>query len=169
MEDGKVKLCDFGCANSIELPAGLTRTGCILGTPEYMAPEQFEGKKLDGRTDIYALGVLAFELVTGKLPFVSDSVPTLMASHMAKKIPRISKLNSEIPDWFEVFVEVCMEKSPNNRFRNAHEILSILFPRFLKLGGGDKNLFLPSTVLVQSPKASNKLKGIFGATFSARN
>ena len=125
-KDGTLKISDFGSANSIELPKGITKEGFAVGTPAYMAPEQFQGTRLDERTDVYALGVMAYELVTGFVPFDSDSPSTIMAMHFSSSVPLIEETVKGIPLWYQDFVETCMEKQQKNRFQNMAEVIRFL-------------------------------------------
>jgi serine/threonine-protein kinase PpkA len=86
-EDGRVYLADFGVAKIVEGPGGITVTGMISGTPQYMAPEQASGAKLDGRADIYSLGIVAYELFTGRVPFSADTPLAVLMKHLQEPIP----------------------------------------------------------------------------------
>jgi serine/threonine protein kinase len=82
-----VYLADFGIAKMLEGPSGLTATGMISGTPQYMAPEQAMGKKVDHRADIYALGIVAYKLFTGRVPFDADTAMAVLMKHIQDPIP----------------------------------------------------------------------------------
>jgi len=124
-KEGNAKIMDFGIARSLRA-AGMTAEGMIIGTPEYMAPEQVDGLEADQRTDIYALGAILFEMVTGRVPFEGDS-PLSVAYKHKNEIP-ISprKLNSEIPEPFSQVILRCLEKEKANRFQTADELLADL-------------------------------------------
>jgi hypothetical protein len=123
--DDFVKVLDFGIAKSIEDEGGeesnLTMTGQILGTPAYMSPEQCSGKKLDARTDIYSLGIMSFELFTGKKPYVADSAIGFLQQHLMTPPPKLSDYAKDLtipPDVDSVFQKV-MAKAPDSRYASA--------------------------------------------------
>lgn len=125
-KDGRIKLTDFGLAKAIELDMSLTEPGETVGTPYYMAPEQFRGLKVDARADIYSFGLLAYELVVGSRPFQSDNFIDLAQQHFRRKIPSFAGRQSGIASWFQNFVEKCAAKSPEQRFRSCYEVLEVL-------------------------------------------
>ena len=87
--DGTPLLTDFGIAKQLQVDSELTSTGTILGSPFYMSPEQSEGLKVDGRTDIYALGIILYEMLTGQRPFVGDSAIKVIVQHIQSTIPAL--------------------------------------------------------------------------------
>jgi len=111
-----VKLVDFGIAKlrGAGTPSR-TQAGFVVGTPEYMAPEQCDEGTVDGRTDVYALGVMAFELATGRLPFQGRSIPQLLLAHLREKPPRPSDL-AQVEPGFERAILRALEKDPASRF-----------------------------------------------------
>ncbi len=113
----KVVITDFGIARVTD--ASKTKTGTVLGTPSYMSPEQFKGKKSDGRADIFALGVMAFQLVTGKLPFNGDSLAGLMYSITSEPYPDPLELRPELPDLFNEVLHNALAKDREERYLNA--------------------------------------------------
>ena len=116
---------DFGIARSLRA-AGMTAEGMIIGTPEYMAPEQVEGLEADQRTDIYAMGAILFEMVTGRVPFEGDS-PLSVAYKHKNEIPIAPrKLNAEVPEPFNKLILRCLEKEKDNRYQTAEELLADL-------------------------------------------
>lgn len=124
--EGDLKLTDFGLARSLYVDKGFTDTGEAVGTPYYMAPEQVRGERVDGRCDIYALGILAFELTVGKKPFEADCWFNLAAQHLMEPIPRFANKRNKIPKWFEEFVLICAAKDPEERFQTMDEVLEVL-------------------------------------------
>lgn len=122
-EDGIAKIGDFGIAK-IEGIEGLTRAGASMGTPLYSSPEQILGKKVDYRADIYSLGVLLFELMTGRPPFLSDtgSDYEIQKAHVERKPPKPSALNPWLPSRIDKIVLKCMEKEPDKRYSSVREL-----------------------------------------------
>ncbi|GEM_PF-3551809 len=120
---GIAKIGDFGIAK-LEGVEGLTKAGTSLGTPLYSAPEQILGKKVDHRADIYSLGVMFFEMLTGRPPFVSEtgSDYEIQKAHIEKRPPRPSSLNPEIPPVLDRIVLKCLEKNPDKRYSSAEEL-----------------------------------------------
>jgi serine/threonine protein kinase/Flp pilus assembly protein TadD len=123
----RVFVSDFGLAKSVESSlTGVTRTGAILGTPRYMSPEQVQGTPVDHRTDIYSLGLIFYEILTGALPFSGDSTYTLMYQRV-HEIPRgPEQLNPQIPPYLSAVVLRCLERDPALRYQSAAEILADL-------------------------------------------
>ncbi len=105
----------------------LTLAGAIMGTPDYMAPEQFEGGKVSPATDIYAFGVVLYEMVTGKLPFEA-STPMAAAVRRAKRPPSASSIQPGLPRHWDTVIEKCLEYEPEQRFRSATELAAALRP-----------------------------------------
>ncbi len=123
---GNSFLADFGIAH---LAGGggtsLTGTGTI-GTPGYMSPEQIQGQTLDGRTDIYALGVIIFEMLTGERPYKADSAPMMIVKQMTEAVPRLQTLNPDLPHSYDAVVERATAKNRDARPRSAKELVTML-------------------------------------------
>ncbi len=117
-----VKLLDFGIARMTSL-SDLTQTGTSLGSPEYMAPELFAASTFDPRTDLYALGVMGYEMLTGELPFQGDSVAVLFHQHLEAPVPRVSAKHSEVPQWLDGLIAKLLAKNPYERYQTAEEVL----------------------------------------------
>jgi eukaryotic-like serine/threonine-protein kinase len=120
-------IADFGLAKSYAAGAvGMTQTGAFLGTPRYMSPEQVEGKPTDGRSDLYAFGLILYEMVAGDVPFTGDSTLKVMYQRLQER-PKSPKLtNPSVPTWLERVIMRCLEKDPEDRYQNAYEILADL-------------------------------------------
>ena len=127
-EHSEIKIADFGLARSSELSRRLTRTGECVGTPYYMAPEQVMEKETDHRMDIYALGVIAHELVTGVVPFENQSWYDLAQQIIKEPIKEFATKKNGIPLWFQEFVMKAAAKLPEDRFSSCEEIAVILEP-----------------------------------------
>ena len=118
--DGSVRLLDFGLARGAPGDmTSLTKTGMIVGTPGYMSPEQFEGRAVDARTDLYSLGVVLFELLTGRLPFMATTPIALALKHRSEAAPSPRVVRPEVPGWLERVCLKCLEKDPDQRFPTA--------------------------------------------------
>jgi eukaryotic-like serine/threonine-protein kinase len=115
---------DFGLAKERRADpevAKLTQTGIILGTPEFMSPEQIRGKALDGRSDVYALGVLAFEMFTGRLPFAGKSPQDMMLARLNGEPLRLRSIRSELPAKLETVIGRALSRDPAGRFQSMEE------------------------------------------------
>ena len=124
-EEGNVRIMDFGIARSLE-SKGITGAGVMIGTPEYMSPEQVEGKEVDQRSDIYSLGIILYEMVTGRVPFEGDTPFTVGVKHKSE-IPKDPKeLNTQISDDLNRVILRCLEKDKEKRYQSAGEVRSEL-------------------------------------------
>jgi len=122
---GIARIMDFGIARSLQTD-GMTGPGVMVGTPEYMSPEQVEGRKADQRSDIYSLGIILYEMVAGKVPFVGDT-PISVALKHKNEIPQSpKKINTQIPDPLSHTILKCLEKKKEKRFQSANELLAEL-------------------------------------------
>jgi len=124
-KEGNARIMDFGIARSLK-GKGITGAGVMIGTPEYMSPEQVEGKEVDQRSDIYSLGVILYEMVTGQVPFEGDTPFTVGVKHKSE-VPRNPKeFNARIPDDLSLLILKCLEKVKEKRFQSAGELRSEL-------------------------------------------
>ena len=124
-EDGNVRIMDFGIARSLK-EKGITGAGVMIGTPEYMSPEQVDGKDTDQRSDIYSLGVILYEMVTGRLPFEGDSALSVAIKHKTEKPKDPKELNTQISEDLNSMILKCLEKDKDRRYQSAEEICSDL-------------------------------------------
>ncbi|UCG53430.1 MAG: protein kinase [Candidatus Latescibacterota bacterium] len=131
--DGFVKVVDFGLAKLADRTR-VTRTGHTPGTLSYMSPEQVTGKEVDGRSDIWALGVLAYEALTGKLPFEGDIDAAMMFQILNEEPVSARKHRSQIPAEFETVIHKCLEKDPSRRYQTASEVVDDLAAMGRRLG-----------------------------------
>ncbi len=124
LEDGgEVKLIDFGLARDMCDDARITRTDFFVGTPEYCSPEQLAGQDLDGRADLYSLGVVLYELVTGRLPFSAKTTAILYQRILKTRPTPVRRLRPGTPRLVEHLVERLLAKSPERRMRSAAEAM----------------------------------------------
>jgi serine/threonine protein kinase len=123
--EGKSKIMDFGIARFIRTK-GVTITGTIIGTPEYMSPEQAEGKEADQRSDLYSLGIILFEALTGKVPFEGDTPLSIALKHKTEAPPDPRQLNPQIPEDLNGLILKCLEKDKEKRYQTAAEIIAEL-------------------------------------------
>jgi serine/threonine protein kinase/Flp pilus assembly protein TadD len=143
-EDGNARIMDFGIARSLR-GKGITGAGVMIGTPEYMSPEQVEGKEVDERTDIYSLGVILFEMVTGHVPFEGDTPFTIGVKHKSERPRDPRELNPQLPEDLSRVILRCLEKDKAKRYQSADEVGADL----KKVEQG-----LPTTERVIAPKKS---------------
>ncbi|MDH4220029.1 MAG: protein kinase [Nitrospirota bacterium] len=123
--DGNARIMDFGIARSLET-RGITDAGVMIGTPEYMSPEQVEGKEVDQRSDIYSLGVILYEMVTGRVPFEGETSLSIAMKHKSEEPPDPKDLNDQISEGFSQVILRCMKKDKEKRYQDAEELLSQL-------------------------------------------
>ncbi len=124
LEGGGVKVTDFGIAKAIS--SSRTRTGVILGTPNYMSPEQIMGQKIDHRSDIFSLGVLFFQLLTGRLPFQGENLSSLLYQITQVRQPSVREINPKAPKACEQIIDRALAKNPADRFQSASEMAKLL-------------------------------------------
>lgn len=118
---GQVKLLDFGIAKGPSSP-GLTATGAVVGTPEYLSPEQLKGHKADARSDIWALGILLYEMLTGHVPFEANNLLDLYGKISKAVFVPPAVLNPEITSRIEAIIAHCLKKKPTDRYASAREL-----------------------------------------------
>lgn len=122
---GGVAILDFGLAHGDDRRT-LTNQGTTVGTPAYMSPEQARGKPLDGRSDVYAIGVIAFEMLSGALPFTADSPLAIAVQHLHDPVPTWRLKERSLPPEVQALVLRCLEKDPEKRFKSAAELAAQL-------------------------------------------
>jgi len=122
-KEGNVRIMDFGIARSLK-EKGITGEGVMIGTPEYMSPEQVEGKEVDQRSDLYSFGVILYEMVTGRVPFEGDTPFTIGVKHKSERPKDPKELNAQIPENLNSIILRCLEKNKEERFQNVRKILS---------------------------------------------
>jgi len=136
---GRVAVMDFGLASTTE-GGCLTRLGALLGTPDYMSPEQALGHKLDQRSDIFSLGIIAYEMLTGKAPFQSETAIASLVARTRERAPAPREINATVPEGLSRIVHHCLATNPAERYSTVKETLSDLE---LYLGSGGAPVTLP--------------------------
>jgi len=154
-EEGEVKVTDFGIARAINTEESLTQTGAVMGTATYFSPEQAEGIGVDSRSDIYSLGVVLYEMVVGRPPFLGDT-PVAVASKHVREVPPLPRsINPAVPSVMEAIIMRAMAKSPQDRYQSAND-LRVALVAFANGGAGasgagtrptlpDRTAILPGT------------------------
>jgi serine/threonine protein kinase len=129
-ESGELKIMDFGIARISEMKggdaSGLTTAGTVMGTPDYMPPEQAQGKPADFRSDIYSLAVVFFETFTGKLPFKGENPMAVVVAHIQQLPPMPRKVNPKLSPELEALILKGLAKDPAKRWQTTDELLEAL-------------------------------------------
>jgi eukaryotic-like serine/threonine-protein kinase len=131
-----VKILDFGLVKNVSdtKTEDLTQTGLFMGSPKYMAPEQIRGDRVDARTDIYALGIILYEMIAGKVPFDRPNSVNILMAHVNEQAPPLRQMNpnTQVSPAFEEIIACCMAKEPSDRFSSMDAVLAAL----KRMGGG---------------------------------
>ena len=147
-QDGNARIMDFGIARFADAE-GMTGSGVMIGTPEYMSPEQAELKDVDARADIYSLGVVLYEMVSGKVPFEGETPLSVAMKHKTEKARNVREINPQVPPDLAAIIVRCMEKSPEARFQNTEEL-------FAALDKAEKGLSTGERVVVSKAPGTTK-------------
>jgi len=124
-KDGRIYVMDFGIARSLETP-GMTQTGALMGTPEYMSPEQAKGEKVDARSDLFALGIIFYEMLTGNSPFKAETAMATMFKRTKERATPLAQLNVGVTGHLSDIVSKCLEIEPEHRYQSARAIIDDL-------------------------------------------
>jgi eukaryotic-like serine/threonine-protein kinase len=124
--DGQVKVTDFGIAQAMSVEDQLAEEGSVMGTATYFSPEQAEGAAVDGRSDIYSLGVVLYEMLAGRPPFIGDSPVEVSSQHVHGTVPPPTEFNPTIPSEIQAIVMEALAKSPERRYQSAEDFRSDL-------------------------------------------
>ena len=156
-EDGSIRIMDFGIARH-DGSVGLTHAGAMVGTPAYMAPEQVLGNPIDARTDLYAMGVVLFRLVTATLPFRGETPFEMAQSHLNDAPEKAANVREDVPAWVDVIVSRALEKTPEDRFQSAEEFQEALAvaiattPQMNNAPGVESTEVLTRPIAISPPK-----------------
>ncbi|MGA8678832.1 MAG: protein kinase, partial [Acidimicrobiales bacterium] len=120
--DGQVKVADFGIARAVGTDDSVTQTGLVMGTATYFSPEQAQGLGVDGRSDVYSLGVVLYEMVTGRAPFVADTPVAIAYKHVSESPIPPRDLEPRLPAPFEAIIMRAMAKNPADRYATAEDL-----------------------------------------------
>ncbi len=134
LDSDTVKVTDFGIARITD--SSKTKTGLVLGTPSFMSPEQLAGKKVDGRSDLYSLGVMLFQMLTGVLPFRGESMAELMFKIANEEAPDIRIIRKELPESLANLVALSVSKRPETRYQNGDQFAADLRSVLTEITGG---------------------------------
>lgn len=145
-EEGGVKVADFGIARAMDGGESLTQTGNVMGTAAYFSPEQARGESVDRRSDLYSLGVVLFEMVTGQRPFSGTSPVSVAYKHVGEAPPRPTAIDGSLPPFIDAVLATLLAKHPNERYADAEELRAEL----QRVGAGEAPL---GPVSVQQPAA----------------
>jgi len=124
-DDGRVKVADFGIAR-VTSSGTMTQAGTLIGTPGYMSPEQIAGMKVDGRSDIFSLGVILYQLVTGEKPFTGDTLTSIIYKITQQDPVPPRSINIQVPPFIEFIIKKSLQKDPTRRFQDANEMVEAL-------------------------------------------
>ena len=147
--NGDVKVADFGIARANGAGDGLTKTGAVMGTATYFSPEQAQGLAVDARSDIYSLGIVLYEMLTGVVPFAGDSAVSVAYLHVREPVVAPSRRKPGIPPALEAIVLTCLEKDPASRYQTADQLRTDL----LRFTRGQRPVGGPATAAVAAVTA----------------
>jgi eukaryotic-like serine/threonine-protein kinase len=156
LRNGDVKVTDFGIARSIDVKSGLTETGTVLGTSDYIAPEQAGGRQVDALSDVYSLGVVIYELLAGTPPYSGESFVAVAMQHVHDPVPSISSVRPEVPPRLETALRRAMAKEPADRFGSMDEFVSELQACLQGLGRPDADRTAIMRAAAPAPRPSRR-------------
>jgi serine/threonine-protein kinase len=161
-DNGQVKVLDFGIARALAATS-LTRASTVIGTAGYLSPEQAEGRAVDARSDLYGLGCLLYEMLTGRPPFVADSAAALVHQHVTRNPEPPSRSRREVSPGLDAIVLRCLAKDPRERYPRAHALSAAL----IKERNADASAADPPTRVTAAPRSRRKRAWIAAPALAA--
>jgi predicted Ser/Thr protein kinase len=160
--DGRAKVTDFGIARSVDVE-GMTETGTVLGTSNYIAPEQASGQPVDAQTDVYALGVVLYELLAGEVPFPGETFVAVAMKHVHESPPNLLDVRPDVPLRVAAAVDRALEKDPDQRFPSMDALAAELESCLAELEGGaddgddgDRTMVIPARQRRQQRRGASR-------------
>jgi serine/threonine protein kinase len=154
-EDNRIVLSDFGIVRLADDDSSLTRG--VIGTPQYMSPEQALGHEVDGRSDLYSLGIVLFEMLAGRVPYKGESAVATLSMHATLPVPSTRKYNEQVPDVIDRIVQRALAKSPDERFQTGQELINSLsgaIENIDRIPTGSSTILAPSLIPEMAPSLS---------------
>src|SRR6478609_5847736 len=153
--DGEAKVTDFGIARSLDVEHGVTQTGTVLGTSNYIAPEQASGQQVDAQTDVYSLGVVLYELLAGEVPFPGENFVSVAMKHVNEPPPNILDVRGDVPLRVAAAIDRALEKDPAQRFPSmdafSAELAGCLGDIGAADGSGEATMVVPAAAAPRRP------------------
>ncbi len=148
--DDRIKVADFGIARAISEASQQYEASRVWGTPQYFAPEQAQGEPATPASDVYSIGIMMFEMLTGQLPFKAESQTALALKHMTEPPPNVHDLNPNVPYQLELIVEKVLSKEPTGRYRTAGQLGRIL-SSYNEYSQSETDIYLPIAPILHDP------------------
>ncbi|MDH3814073.1 MAG: protein kinase [Acidobacteriota bacterium] len=175
--ENRIKVLDFGLAKLVEdpdsgtgdaaltaVPTELTAEGMVMGTAPYMSPEQVEGRSMDHRTDIFSLGIVLYEMATGKRPFAGDTSAALVSSILRDSPPTVTEINESLPRHLARIIQHCLEKDPEARYQSAKDVRNELKSLRREVDSGSVTTGSGATPISPAPRSKgNRKYGLWAA------
>jgi non-specific serine/threonine protein kinase len=175
--ENRIKVLDFGLAKLVEdpdsetgdpaltaIPTELTAEGMVMGTAPYMSPEQVEGRAMDHRTDIFSLGIVLYEMATGKRPFAGDTAAALVSSILRDEPPTVTEINESLPRHLARIIQHCLEKDPEARYQSAKDVRNELKSLRREVDSGSVTTGSGATPISPAPRPKGARKyGLWAA------
>ena len=156
-DEGQAKVTDFGIARSLDVQ-GVTQTGTVLGTSDYIAPEQARGDQVDQKTDIYSLGTVLYELLTGEVPYEGDNFVVVAMKHVNDPVPSVRDRRPDVPYRLDHLVRRAMAKEPDDRFASMEELVGELQACLAENGSGEgETMVVPRPRRPRTPRRRRKV------------
>jgi len=156
--EGEAKVTDFGIARSLDVEHGVTQTGTVLGTSNYLSPEQASGKQVTAATDVYSLGVVLYELLTGEVPFPGENFVAVAMKHLNEPVPDILERRPDVPVRLAAAMERALEKDPARRFASMRDFAGELRACLAELGSFDADRTFVAPRQTQPPSAPRPVR-----------